>query len=195
MRPQKFLDWVKDYNIEKLQDIIGNDWLNGGWEVWLQVELSMFLGVLLGQNNIYIEREVVYPSTRSGSAAKRCDFYIAYSKKGGKDETYIELKCQNASEDDSLNKVIIRLTKDIQKQEQPSIAGDPGFCLAAVHCTPEDMEMAIDCVYQEVRTVTSVFLLNWETGKIYDMTLKNQLEDLKNDLGKNDATFLMSVSP
>lgn len=189
------MEWVGDYDIGKIQKIFYDGRLNGGWEVWLQVELGMHLLERGQWGDFQIEREVIYPSTRSSGAVKRCDFYITYLEIAMHDETYIELKCQNVFEHDSLNKVIIRLTQDIQKQKEPSIAGDPGFCLAVVHCTPEEMERAIDYIYHEVYTVTSIFLLDWEADKIYNMTQKEQLGGLVADLGENDATFLLAVSP
>lgn len=190
MRIEQFLEYVKQYDIQYLQDIICDKRLRGGWEVWLQVELAKHLLGIEELNNIQIEREVTYPSN-----LRRCDLFISYN--GGRDETYIELKCQNVSAYNPVKDVFGRFQNDIAKQKSLSNTNIAGFCLAVVRCTFKDIVSALDELDNEIGAVSSAYLLDWETPTTFN--LKEDYSALTDRAGDSsntdDFTFLLAVSP
>lgn len=141
------------------------------------------------QNDIHIEREVTYPTDR-----RRCDLFISYN--GGRDETYIELKCQNVSADNPVQDVFARFQDDIEKQQSLSYTNISGFCLAVVRCTFKDIVSALDELDNEIGAVSSAFLLDWETHTKFDLKGDcRALIDLATDPRNRSATFLLAVSP
>lgn len=81
--------------------------MKGGWKVWFQVELAVYL---FGKNRPFkIGREENYINLK-----KRGDFYIRYKEE--KDPIYIELKCINPWNDNNAQKsVLTQYEQDIGK--------------------------------------------------------------------------------
>jgi hypothetical protein len=125
MRIEEFLKDISNYDFANAAKLTVSSEISGGWEVWFQVELALYLVSKFGENNIEIIREKPYP-TRGG----RCDFYIEYGT-AGRDETYIELKCQLPGGGDRIQEALERFSEDIDKQkDHPDVVG---FCLLASH--------------------------------------------------------------
>lgn len=190
MRIEQFLEYVKQYDIQNLQDIICDKRLRGGWEVWLQVELAKHLLGIEELNNIQIEREVKYPSNLG-----RCDLFISYNE--GYDQTYIELKCQNVSAYNPVKDVFGRFQNDIAKQKSLSNTNIAGFCLAVVRCKFNAMASAIGGIKTVIGASSSAYLLDLETHTTFN--LKENYSALtalaKDSSNTDDFTFLLAVSP
>jgi hypothetical protein len=119
---QQFLEGLRTYNFEKAVKLAIADNIVGGWEVWFQVELAMHLCATLVPPTQII-REMAYPDH-----AARCDFYVEYG--GGRDPTYIELKCQIPQRPDPIGDALSRFESDIIKQRAYT-SKVAGFCLLA----------------------------------------------------------------
>lgn len=83
--------------------------VNGGWEVWLQVEFGMQFVKKCNEKDINFSREVKYPCS-----SQKCDFHFSYGS-GKRDETYFELKCINPFHKNPKNDAISRFVDDIVK--------------------------------------------------------------------------------
>ena len=190
MRPKEFLELVSGYDCSKVSILTEEKRLNGGWEVWLQVEIAGYLLYIKNQGaDMCIERERFYPNTQM-----RCDFYISYLR--SRDETYIELKCQNACAQHPLADITNRFSNDIIKQKDPKICDCPGFCLAVVRCSCDDVKWFRAELHNRIGYWTSCYVLNWENRKIYDLNKRDEQAKLEKDMaGVNKATFLFAVSP
>lgn len=86
MRIEKFIAYLKELNADKAIYLLSNPVVNGGLEVWFQVELAIQTKCLM--HNYVITREVTYPDD-----SQRCDLYCF--NQGQPEEAYIELKCMN----------------------------------------------------------------------------------------------------
>lgn len=190
MRPQQFLELVSGFDCTKIKMLTEESWLDGGWEVWLQVEMACYLRDRAEEGaNVQIKREVPYPGTQ-----KRCDFFISYG--GGRDETYIELKCQNACASNPLNDVTYRFINDIEKQRDPVIKNFPGFCLAVVRCSGDDVRTIYSNLHSRLGYWTSCNVLHWENSGIYNLDNTDDRAQFDADMdGVDDAIFMFAVSP
>lgn len=188
MRPKDFLKLVSGYNCSKVSMLTEERRLNGGWEVWLQIEITGYL-LYVKKQGVIIKREIPYPTTK-----KRCDFHISYPQ--SRDETYIELKCQNACVQYPLSDITNRFSNDILKQRDPAISGFPGFCLAVVKCSLNDVKRFYAELHNRVGYWTSCYALNWESGKVYNLDNNDERTKFEKDMtGVDKATFLFAVSP
>ncbi len=177
MRVQQFLEAMSGYNFQTAEFLASQPKVNGGWEVWFQVEMAMYLIDALGEDDIVFSREEYYPGS-----VDRCDFYVEYNS--GRDQTYIELKCQNPFARNPVNDVFTRLMSDIRKQGNHSNV--PGFCLAAVYCT-------IDEVYRLLQRLTfsSFYALDCQAHQVYNT---NDIRYLSGQ-GAGPQLFVLGVSP
>lgn len=190
MRPQHFLELVSEFDCTKIETLTEDSWLDGGWEVWLQVEMACYLRDRAEEGaNVQIKREVLYPGTQ-----KRCDFFISYG--GDRDETYIELKCQNACASNPPNDITNRFINDIKKQSDSDIKDFPGFCLAVVRCSADDVRTFYSNLQNRLVCWTSCNVLHWANNEIYNLDSTDDWNRFYEDLdGVDDAIFLFAVSP
>ncbi len=105
MRVTKFLTYLKSYSIEKMERLMSTPIVNGGLEVWCQVEFAEHLKRIL--SNYTFSREYPYPYSY-----KKCDMHFIDHQ--GVDETYVELKCTNPFHSD-LKLIINAFLEDINK--------------------------------------------------------------------------------
>lgn len=114
MRWQSLFENLLDYDFSKAEEIANTTIINGGWEVWFQVEFAYHMK----QKNasFQLKREEIYP----GGVITRCDFLIWYgtpNRTTFHDPTYIELKCINQlaanPKQDAIRRYISDLTKNI----------------------------------------------------------------------------------
>ena len=112
MRTQAFLENLgARYNANEAQRLSSLPGIHGGWEVWLQIEIAKtFMNI---DSTVSFYREYPYSNqahanapwisynratkrasyTSSRKSASKCDFFMVHS--GGRDQTYLELKCIN----------------------------------------------------------------------------------------------------
>lgn len=128
MRAQQLFENINGYDFSRACYLASAQGIAGGWEVWLQVELALFLKDKMGEDNINFERERIYREFGIDSN-QRCDFLISYggAGTGGYDNTFIELKCQNPyGKPNPLTDALKRFQSDIEKvraiPEHPIIA-------------------------------------------------------------------------
>ncbi|MDR1219348.1 MAG: hypothetical protein LBK73_07050 [Treponema sp.] len=181
MRIQQFFEAIEDYNFSRAAELAVSEKIVGGWEAWFQVELAMHL-VEKFQGNVSISREMSYPDKSA-----RCDFYIEYG--GGRDPTYVELKCQLPGRGDAINNALFRFEADITKQKgYPEIAG---FCFMA-SCGPwNDVNIAtFETIFQTV-DVASAYVLGWSNGE-YEVAQLKGTGDLA--YFQNPYFFLTGIS-
>lgn len=86
MRIEKFLSYVRKIDVRKAIYLLSNPVVNGGLEIWFQVEMAS--QTYQDMKNYMVIREVTYPYD-----SQRCDLY--YINQGQPEEAYIELKCMN----------------------------------------------------------------------------------------------------
>jgi hypothetical protein len=181
MRIQQFFEAMCDYDFSRAAGLAVSGKIMGGWESWLQVELAMYLVGKLADARII--REMTYPDE-----AARCDFYIEYG--GGRDPTYVELKCQLPGRGDTINDALLRFQRDIAKQKNyPEIAG---FCFMA-SCGPwaDGNITALDAILKATGTV-SVYALGCSSTVKPVVKKLEKTEDLA--CFKAPLFFLLGVS-
>ncbi len=134
MRSEQLFNALASYNWAEAETLASVQRFKGGWEGWLQVELAKHLYALLGQYHVEIERERRYPDRPI-----RCDFYFSYGI-AGKDETYIELKCQNPMAQNPLQDIGDRFAEDLEKAISQKMLVS---CLAACYGIPRAVDEKI----------------------------------------------------
>jgi hypothetical protein len=178
---QQFFEAMAYYDFSKAAGLAVSEKITGGWEVWFQVELAMQLLCRFGLATS-IKREIPYPD-----AATRCDFYIEYG--GGRNPTYVELKCQLPGRGDTINNVLGRFKADIEKQKQyPEIAG---FCFMASSGPWADPNIADLANILNTMNVASAFVLR-STGTENQVGPINSTSDLS--FLKEKYFFLIGIS-
>lgn len=132
MRTQTFLENLGTrYNANEAQRLASLPGIHGGWEVWLQIEIAKtFMDI---DSTVSFYREQPYSNSLNANApwisynkqtkiatytanrnsASKCDFFMVHS--GGRDQTYLELKCINPNNNNPLNDAWTRYNQDIDK--------------------------------------------------------------------------------
>lgn len=140
MRWDKFWECIQGYKFDTVIRLATEKIFKGGWEGWFQVELAKYLYDKGGNFEIY--REEQYYNT-----AKRSDFLIRY--KGGRDPTYIELKCINPwNESDAQSKVLNQYANDITKALQEPTMNIGCMLIYAVN-SEEELRAAIGIIVSQ----------------------------------------------
>ena len=113
MRSQQFFERLNQFgDFRKATVFASEQVVNGGWEVWMQVEIAYaFSQTLTDVDRFVFEREKTYPDED-----KRCDFYMGINGAAGDlDPTYMELKCINPFDLEPSKSAIVRYLVDIKK--------------------------------------------------------------------------------
>ncbi len=135
MRSEQLFNALKNYNWTEAKRLASTPRFKGGWEGWFQVELAKHLYSILEEQDIEIERERQYLGSTT-----RCDFYFSYGT-GGRDETYIELKCQNPMAPNPLFDIGERFAKDLEKAISQKMLIS---CFAACYGIPRYVHEKVD---------------------------------------------------
>ncbi len=133
MRAQPLLNFLRqNYNPAVAANLANNPNINGGWEVWLQVEIALAF-VNQGGQRVCVREEpypsgqlpnrwVTYLAPNAGTSANaaqaaRCDFYLHRPALPNQqlDDTYVELKCINPNAANPLADAWNRFNADITK--------------------------------------------------------------------------------
>ena len=127
MRTQEFITHIANkYNPTEAQKLAHQPGIDGGWEVWLQVEIArIFRDIEL---NTLFTREKKYETprgyisyNRNGTATytnnykkgAKCDFHL--TRNNGTDETHLELKCINPNNGNPEADAWNRYQQDVDK--------------------------------------------------------------------------------
>lgn len=165
MRAQPFLQALATtagYNHVTVAHLANNPNITGGWEVWLQVEIAL---AFLNPNvrrictreqqypsgnpaapNITYNPAAVPPVGATAAAGARCDFL---TQRGGggvgqTDDTYVELKCINASQGaGAAANAMQRFNDDIDKLRRIHAFNNQiqGIALLATHDAPNNINI------------------------------------------------------
>ncbi len=132
MRTQTFLEILgANYIVAEAQKLSSIPGINGGWEVWLQVEIAKTFVAL--DNTWSFNREQPYQNPLNGPApwiaynrqtkiasysrnrnsASKSDFSMLHA--GNRDLTYLELKCINPNTNSASNDAWNRYRDDLNK--------------------------------------------------------------------------------
>lgn len=131
MRGRTFLELVSQYpRLADMRELASQKVVEGGWEVWLQVELARHIKRCREGNHLFV-REQRYPQIQRmprnqeeqellAGTNKYCDFYAAIDRgrAGLYDETYIELKCINPCDPNPCASALRRFGDDINKVKE-----------------------------------------------------------------------------
>lgn len=132
MRTQAFLENLGGhYQANEAQKLASLPGIHGGWEVWLQIEIAKtFIAIdntvsfyreqpFSNQFNInapwiaYNNQTKIASYTANRNSASKSDFFMTHA--GGRDNTYLELKCINPNANNPVNDAWSRYRNDIDK--------------------------------------------------------------------------------
>lgn len=122
MRYTQFFENLKQLDYGKIYELATKGDVNGGWEIWLQVEIASCLTKKFQGRIYHTKREIPYED----GSGRKCDFVIWYEYIGDSsgeqhDVSYIELKCINPCVVSPQTDALYRYHEDIIKAD--SISG------------------------------------------------------------------------
>jgi len=174
MRTQRIIEVIQQVMQNRSGDILWIiDNIRGGWEAWLQVETIVGLAEELAIDH-YTQREVNYP--HSGQIAD----IVLYPRSGV--TIYLELKTQNAANDD----ILTRFQNDVTKIENQRHA-NPAYVYVAVSVM---RTFDVNTLFDTSRPAGSVFQV-WQFRNSQWKNYAENRRTLKNDINTIAVVILV----